>query len=88
MSRLEKEIYNIKLQYPNATYVGIADGAQTNWEFLQKHTRHQILDFYHATEYLAAASHAVYPMQENKRKDWLDLACHNLKHEQNAAAKL
>ena len=26
--------------------------------------------------------------QENKRKYWLDLACHNLKHEQNAAANL
>ncbi|EEZ95141.1 hypothetical protein LLB_0299 [Legionella longbeachae D-4968] len=27
LDRLEREVYRIKLQYPNATYVGIADGA-------------------------------------------------------------
>jgi hypothetical protein len=88
LQRLEKEIYSIKLQYPNATYVGIADGAKTNWEFLEQHTQHQVLDFYHATEYLSAASYGMYPTQESKRKDWLDIACHRLKHEENAAISL
>ena len=30
LSRLEKEIYSVKLQYPNAQYIGIADGAKIN----------------------------------------------------------
>ena len=88
LERLEREIYHIKLQYPKATYVGLADGAKVNWEFLEKHTTRQILDFYHATEYLAKASHAVHPIDNKERKLWLDLACHRLKHEPNAALEL
>lgn len=88
LERLEREIYHIKLQYPAATYVGLADGAKVNWEFLEKHTTRQILDFYHATEYLAKASHAVHPIDHKERKLWLDLACHRLKHEPNAAIAL
>lgn len=88
LERLEREVYAIKLQYPDATYVGIADGAKSNWEFLEKHTRHQILDFYHASEYLTDASYGMYPMQERERTDWLDIACHRLKHESNGASDL
>lgn len=39
LERLEREVYRIKLQYPNATYVGIADGARVNWDFLERHTQ-------------------------------------------------
>ena len=88
LDRFAREVYNIKLQYPNAIYVGVADGAKTNWEFLDNHTQYQVLDFYHATEYLSDASHAIYPTNEKKRKIWLELACHQLKHESNAAKSL
>lgn len=88
LERLEREIYHIKLQYPHATFVGIADGAKTNWEFLEHHTQHQILDFYHATEYLAQASHAIHPIHTSARKDWQDLVCHRLKHDPGAAQAL
>ena len=87
LTRLEKEIYSVKLQYPNAKYIGIADGAKINWEFLNSHTSHQILDFYHATEYLSNASRAVYN-KNPEQKAWLDDACHRLKHDQNAANDL
>ena len=90
LSRLEKEIYAVKLQCPDATYVGIADGAKTNWDFLNAHTSHQILDFYHATEYLANVSRTVSPGKHShfKQKAWLDDACHRLKHDENAANEL
>ena len=87
LTRLEKEIYSVKLQYPNAKYIGIADGAKINWEFLNSHTSHQILDFYHAAEYLSNASRAVYN-KNPEQKAWLDDACHRLKHDQNAANDL
>lgn len=90
LKRLEKEIYSVRLQYPDATYVGIADGAKTNWDFLDTHTSHQILDFYHATEYLSNASRATDPGEYSypKQKAWLDDACHRLKHERGAANDL
>ncbi|HAT8179156.1 TPA: ISKra4 family transposase [Legionella pneumophila] len=83
-----QEVYRIKLQYPNATYVVIADGARVNWDFLERHTQYQVLDFFHATEYLADASHAMHPIDTSARKLWLDLACHRLKHEPQAASQL
>lgn len=90
LERLEKEIYVIKLQYPNAKYVGLADGAKVNWEFLESHTSYQVLDFYHATEYLSKVSQAVHPnfSETRQRKEWLDDACHRLKHDENAADDL
>jgi len=48
--RLEQEVLSIKTKYPNALYVGIADGAADNWSFLKKHTKLQLLDYYHVTE--------------------------------------
>jgi hypothetical protein len=90
LSRLEKEIYAVKLQYPHATYVGIADGAKINWDFLNCHTSYQILDFYHATEYLANVAKAAHPhpFATAKRKAWIEDACHRLKHDNNGAHDL
>jgi hypothetical protein len=90
LERFEREIYNIKLQYPNATYVGIADGARINWDFLENHTAYHVLDFYHATEYLSDVSRAVHPnpYAYPEQKAWLEHACHCLKHNRNAAKDL
>ena len=88
LERLEREILRVKKAYPNANYVGIADGAKTNWEFLENHANHKILDFYHATEYLAKASKGVCHIYKYKCKEWLNNACHRLKHETGAAQVL
>ena len=87
LSKLELEIQKIKAKFPNAAYVGIADGAKCNWVFLERHTTIQILDFYHATEYLAGASDA-FGKGPAERKVWLDKACHDLKHAPGGAKKL
>ena len=83
LQRLEREIHWVKKQYPDALYLGIADGAKTNWTFLEKHTDKRLLDFFHATEYLATVSYAAYPSKnaQFKRKDWLHERCTRLKHE-------
>lgn len=85
--RLQREIDRIKQKYPEANYVAIADGATSNWKFLEPNASHHILDFYHATEYLAGASYS-FQQTEAKRKQWLYEACHILKHEDLAAQKL
>lgn len=84
--RLEREIAQIKEQYPAALYLGIADGAKNNWPFLEKHTERQLLDFFHASEYLADVAYAAFPGKTDKpkREAWLHERCKQLKHEVGA----
>jgi len=90
LQRLEKEISTVKKQYPDALYLGIADGAKNNWTFLEKHTRRQLLDFFHVTEYLSTVSYAAYPgkTDKSKREVWLNERCTQLKHDSKAVEEL
>ena len=87
LERLEREIERAKKSYPEAKFVGIADGAETNWKFLEKHTEEQVLDFYHASGYLVAMAEALYPDKKEKQKEWLTENCHKLKHEEGVAGE-
>lgn len=87
LTKLESEIQKIKARFPGAIYVGIADGAKSNWAFLDKHATIKILDFYHATEYLTDAADA-FGKNPGERKVWLDNACHRLKHDIGGAKAL
>ena len=60
LGRLEAEIGRAKAKCPEAHYVGIADGAKGNWEFLGRHTDVQVTDFWHAAEYLGKAAVVLY----------------------------
>lgn len=88
--RLEREIGRIKKNYPNALYLGIADGAKNNWAFLEQHTDSQLIDFFHATEYLARVSFAAHSgkTDKQKREAWLHERCKQLKHEGAAVKNL
>ena len=86
LGRLEAEIDRAKAKCPDAHYVGIADGAKGNWEFLGRHTGVQVTDFWHAAEYLGKAAVVLYRGQPRTRKAWLDDACHRLKHDVGGAA--
>lgn len=88
--RLAKEIERVKTLYPNATYVGIADGAVDNWMFLEQHTDKLLLDYFHAAEYLPHLAQAAYPNKTGKpqREQWLAENRHKLKHEANHVDKL
>lgn len=88
LERLEREIGRTKARYPQATYIGIADGAASNWQFLNRHTSQQVLDFYHASGYLGAVAVALYPKDLTQQKQWLTQSCHQLKHDFDSAAQL
>lgn len=90
LERFERELSHIKQHYPNALYIGIADGAKSNWSFLGKHTERQLLDFYHVTEYLGRVSYAAFPQKTGKpeRQKWLSERCHQLKHVPGAAQSI
>jgi len=57
-SNFKKEIAEVKHLFPNAIYIGLADGAKENWTFLDKYVHVSILDYWHACEYLTKVSKA------------------------------
>ena len=84
------EAERVKALYPEASCVGIADGAADNWSLLTPLTDYQVLDFYHATEYLSEAAYGAHPEKSGKpkRKEWLKTQCHTLKHDEQGAQKV
>jgi hypothetical protein len=44
--RLEREIARAKQHFLEVQYLGIADGATSNWTFLQQHTHRKLIDFF------------------------------------------
>jgi hypothetical protein len=88
LDRMEREIGRVKAAYPQARYMGLADGAKGNWEFLSRHTEVQVIDFWHAAEYLSDAADGLFAGQAGAKRPWLEAACRRLKHEPGAARQL
>lgn len=82
-----QEIKRIEKQYPKAKRIGIADGEKGNWSFLKDYAQIQILDFWHATEYLGNYAKVVYK-QEGEKEAWLQKSCHKLKNKCGGATRL
>jgi hypothetical protein len=82
-----KEIETTKKTYHGKLYIGVADGAADNWKFLQPLVDIQVLDFFHATEYLAKVSNAAFKRKPDA-EEWLKQTCHILKHEKDGAILL
>jgi hypothetical protein len=90
LERLDREIERVKTAYPDALYVGLADGAKDNWIYLELKTQRQVVDFYHVTQYVWSAAETLFagtPAAAEMRP-WIDDWCHRLKHEPGAAAAL
>jgi hypothetical protein len=88
LERMQREVEQVKRLYPDAHYQGLADGAPENWTFLEPLSDTQILDFYHATQYLDRVAKAVHPGSVEAQKIWMKEYCHRLKHEIGAAERL
>ena len=52
-TRFTRELDRVKSLYSDVPYVGLGDGAKDNWTFLTQHTDEQVLDFWHASEYVS-----------------------------------
>ena len=82
-----REIERVKEKFPDVLYIGLADGAKDNWSFLKKYTKHQVLDFYHAREYISKAASVIFG-RDIKRKDiWVEDWSSRLKHKQGTASR-
>ena len=86
-TKLTGEIERIQKKFPHAKNIGIADGAKENWKFLEPLTEEQVLDFFHATEYVGNVGVAVFK-DKDKQREWISTTCHNLKHEEGAAKNI
>lgn len=88
LERLARELDRVRAAHPHATVLGLADGAESNWQFLTPRTTVQLIDFYHAAGYLQAAAEAAFPRDPARRQAWLQDRCHRLKHEPGFAPAL
>lgn len=87
---MDRELAAVKKRYPQARYAGLSDGASDFAPWLRERTDKLILDFYHASGYLHAASGA-FAHEVPKGEDqtwWSQEACSHLKHGEGAAAGL
>lgn len=80
---LQAELTQVLRQRPDLTLVKVADGAKDNWEFLTTALPDglDVLDFYHAAEYLSAAYGAAYGEGSVKARRQFELKRHILRHE-------
>jgi hypothetical protein len=54
--KIKSELKSLKVE---PTYVGVADGAATNWTHLEELTQRQVTDYFHVSERLAKVAEAV-----------------------------
>lgn len=86
--KFSREIEHVKERFPEALYVGVADGARDNWVFLEPYTHRRIVDFYHAREYISKAATAIFGRDQESRDAWVTDWSHRLKHTQGTAGRL
>jgi hypothetical protein len=88
LERMTREVERAKAGLPGVRFIGIADGAKGNWDFLGRHTAVQVVDFWHAAEYLGGAAAVLFRGQEGAKRVWLEEMCHILKHEVGGASRV
>lgn len=86
--RLSSEIEDIKARFPDAHYIGLADGAKDNWTFLEQYVSDAVLDFYHASEYVNSAADVIFCGKGKEKEAWLDKWTTLLKHNKGGAKRL
>ena len=87
LERMDAEVARVKQRFAGARYVGVSDGASDFLPWLKEHTTTQVLDFWHVTEYINKAAVAVH-RGKDARQQWIDNACHDLKHKHGAAREI
>lgn len=89
-TRFDRELEQIRDRYPKACFIGIADGAKSNWDYLKPRTDKQTVDYWHASGYLGKAAEAMFSgkREEALKREWLDSVCHKLKHKVGAPSRL
>lgn len=85
--QMEQEIARYRQRYGEAHWVGVADGAHDQWDWLEPFVDRLILDFWHAAGYLEGAA-AARCRARAARQEWFEESRRRLKEESGAAPKL
>jgi hypothetical protein len=85
--QMDIELERYQARYGQARWVGVADGAHDQWDWLERWTDQSILDFWHAAGYLEKAAPGVCP-QRSERSQWFERSRHRLKTERGGAKHL
>jgi hypothetical protein len=88
LSSMNHKIELLSERFPDAIKVGVADGAKLNWNFLDERTEVQVLDFFHASQYVAKAGEALFGRSKKLRAQWIEDACFQLKNQKDGALAL
>jgi hypothetical protein len=89
--KMSREIERVKARFPKAKTIGLGDGAQQNWTFLEQHTDEQALDFWHSSQYVHKVADAYWGFSEkwkDSKEEWLAKWHHILKHDDSGSTKL
>lgn len=86
-AKLSREIKRVQEAFPTVLYIGLADGAKDIWVFLRQYTKHLLLDFYHAREYISKAALAIFDKDKAGMDAWVDDWSDKLKHKQGTAGR-
>lgn len=84
---MSQEIAHLKREFAHLPWVGLADGSAHNWAFLNKHVETQIIDYWHAWQYIRAGLEVIYPLEKKLLKQtnkWQEL----LKEKEQSVGKL
>jgi hypothetical protein len=84
---LSAEVSEAKKKCKNAKFIGIADGASSNWTYLSGQVSTEIIDFFHVAEYVSSVAKEMYS-RKDYRKEWLEESLHGLKHTDGYAQKI
>ena len=86
-AKLSREIERVQEMFSDVLYIGLADGAKDNWVFLSNYTKHLLLDFYHAREYISKAGLAIFDRDKQSMDAWIDDWSDRLKQKQGTAGR-
>src|SRR5262249_56215772 len=81
LERMTREAERARAELPGARFIGIAEGAQGNWDFLERYTAVQVVDFWHAVEDLGDAAAVLWRGHGGGRRVWRDEDRHIPQHE-------
>jgi hypothetical protein len=71
LALVTEEWEKARKRYPNAVTQGLADGAPWIWAYLTEKTEHQVLDFYHMSDYVGLSTTGLFnPSQEDEIKSF------------------
>ena len=66
---LENEMIALRKSFPTLDMAGLADGSDGNWRFLAPKVDVQIIDWWHAQQYIIAAMREAYPTHSKAQKE-------------------